>query len=225
MVCKYVDLSRTITPGIGELPGHPPTTVNEFQTHASHGRSNAHLSYSIHCGTHVDCPYHFFPAGNTVDEIPLDSFIGNGVLVDLQGKVEEGEGISIGKIMENSHICDLNDQQLAQSIILINTGWGAAYETEYYYHRNPYLAEDSAKFFAEKKVKAVGLDFPPDQRGGSTVHRILLGSNVLIIENLINLHLLRDRKFVVMALPIKIFRQSGGPARVVACLSGEDNEC
>jgi len=224
MVIKYVDLSRVLTPGIGEIPGHPSTEIYEFQTHDTHDRTNAKLSYSIHCGTHVDCPYHFFPNGEKIDEMPLDRFIGKGVLVDLKDKVKPREAISVEKIIENSHINNLTDDQLAQSIVLIYTGWGKNYESADYYKSNPYLSEDGAKFFAKKKVKAVGLDFPPDGKQGSIVHRTLLGAKVLIIENLINLDELIDTEFQVFAMPIKIYQQSGGTARVIAIISGGKNE-
>lgn len=224
MVKEYVDLSRVLTPGIGQIPGHPPIIIEEFQNHITHDRSNACISYSIHCGTHVDCPYHFFPNGARVDEMPVEKFIGKGILVDLQGKVANGEPININQITNNSEIEKLTDEQLAQSIVLIRTGWSAKYETAEYYLDNPYLSEECAKFFAQKKVKAVGLDFPPDRSQGSIVHRVLLGSDVLIIENLFNLNMLENNtEFEVMALPIKFYRQGGGPARVLAIL-GEKND-
>lgn len=221
---KYIDLSRVLTPGIGEIPGHPPIKIDEFQTHNTHDRSNAQLSYSIHCGTHVDCPYHFYANGERVDQLSLDKFIGKGVLADLKDKVKPGEAICVEKLINNSQMASLSDEQLAQSIVLINTGWGTNYEEEGYYKNNPYLSEKAAKFFAEKKVKAVGLDFPPDGNQGSIVHQTLLGAKVLIIENLTNLDALRNGEFEVFALPIKIYQQSGGPARVIASILGKENE-
>ncbi|MEL7566891.1 MAG: cyclase family protein [Dehalobacterium sp.] len=217
-MAEYIDLSRVLTPGVGEIPGHPATKIEEFQTHVTHDRTNAQLAYSIHCGTHVDCPYHFFSHGDRIDELSPDRFIGQGVLVDLKDKVNPGEAISREKIINNSQIPSLTDGQLAQSIVLINSGWGLKYQEKDYYKCNPYLSEEAAKFFAEKKVKAVGLDFPPDGKQGAIVHRTLLEAKVLIIENLTNLDALKDVEFQVFALPIKIFQQSGGPARVIASL-------
>lgn len=224
MSAKYIDLSRVLTPGVGEIPGHPATIIEEFQTHLTHDRTNAHLSYSIHAGTHVDCPYHFFPEGERIDEMPLDKFIGKGILVDLLDQVKPGEAISVEKIVNNSSITSLTDQELTQSIILINTGWGAKYQEDDYYKNNPYISEEAAKFFAEKKVKAVGLDFPPDGKQGSIVHRTLLGAKVLLIENLTNMNALKELDFQVFAMPVKIFQQSGGTARVIASILGEQNE-
>lgn len=214
MKYQYIDLSRTLTPGIGELKNHPPTELVEFQTHASHGRSNAQLSYSIHCGTHVDCPYHFVPDGMRVDEMDLDRFHGRGILVDLENKLTPGEAISLNMLMTEPQIRNIGG--LSDAIVLINTGWGANYGSQSYYTGHPYLGADSARFLAENKVKAVGLDFPPDAKAGETVHTILLSAGVLIIENLTNMANLRGKDFNVLAFPVKLFRQSGGPARVVA---------
>ena len=45
-----------------------------------------------HSGTHVDAPYHYYPTMNggerawTIDEVPLDWFVGDGVVMDFHDK-------------------------------------------------------------------------------------------------------------------------------------------
>jgi kynurenine formamidase len=51
-------------------------------------------------------------------------------------------------------------------------------------------------------------------------HTILLGAGVLLIENLMGLPGLPDDSFEVMAFPLKLVGENGGPARVVAELDG-----
>jgi arylformamidase len=213
---QYIDLSRILEPGVGEPKGHPSTRIEEFQTHATHQRSNALLSYSIHCGTHVDTPYHFYEQGKKVDELALDRFVGRGVFLDLKTKVRESEQVTLEQVLSSGPLPDLSSQELLNTVVIINTGWGKNYGTETYYQKNPYLSNEAARWFAENRIKAVGLDFPPDKSQGAAVHQILLGAEVLIIENLTNLSLLQDKAFQVMFFPIKLFAQGGGPARVVA---------
>ena len=50
------------------------------------------LSLTTHSGTHLDAPYHFYPTMNggerawTIDEVPLEWCIGNGVVMDFSDK-------------------------------------------------------------------------------------------------------------------------------------------
>ena len=82
----------------------------------------------------------------------------------------------------------------------------------------------------------VGLDTASIDEGRSTdfaSHRILLGANIPVLENLASLDRLaaavadlerkgvqpQDVKIEIVALPMKIRDGSGGPARVIATVS------
>src|SRR6185503_9082749 len=41
-----------------------------------------------HGGTHIDAPRHFASSSNTVDQIPLDQLIGDGILIDITKQSE-----------------------------------------------------------------------------------------------------------------------------------------
>jgi arylformamidase len=217
-----IDISRVLEPGVGEPGGHPMTKIEEFQTHAVHKRSNAFLSYSIHCGTHLDTPYHFYEKGKKVEEMAIDKFVGDGVLVDLDKKVQENTAISLEQILANSKLGQMNSAELLDTVVLINTGWGENFGKEKYYKSNPYLSNVAAKWFADKKIKAVGLDFPPDKKQGEDVHKILLGAEVIIIENLTNMTSLKNKDFRLYYFPIKLKGQGGGPTRVIAEVLDDD---
>ena len=38
------------------------------------------LNMSVHSGTHIDAPFHFVAEGLTIDDLPLDRFIGSGLV-------------------------------------------------------------------------------------------------------------------------------------------------
>jgi kynurenine formamidase len=49
------------------------------------------LTVTSHCGTHVDAPYHYFPTcegkpSRTIDEMPLEWFFNDGVVLDFTDK-------------------------------------------------------------------------------------------------------------------------------------------
>jgi kynurenine formamidase len=74
----------------------------------------------------------------------------------------------------------------------------------------------------QRQIKAVGIDTASIDYGQSTTfesHIALLSRNVPVLENLGDLRDLPDRRFDVIALPMKIAGGTGGPLRVVAVLS------
>ena len=75
--------------------------------------------------------------------------------------------------------------------------------------------EDAAEALAEASPSALGLDFAVDDTWPWPNHTILLGVGVLLIENLIRLPELPRDGFDVMAFPLRLVGENGGPARVV----------
>lgn len=84
----------------------------------------------------------------------------------------------------------------------------------------PGIHPDAAKFLTtERKIKAVGLDTPSIDFGGSKLfetHQILFEKNIPGFENVANLDKLPTKGFMIIALPMKIKEGSGGPLRIVA---------
>lgn len=223
MATWMVDLSWPVRPGLGDLPGHPPTEVREFHRHETHGRSNALLSVSIHSSTHLDVPYHFYQAGLTVDQLPPERLCCPGVLLGVKGEVDAGRPIQWEHLARKlASIAAVGN--LAGRAVLIRTGWAEErYSGHGYYGGNPYLSTEAAQRLVAERVNMVGLDFPPDAIGEkmvvpapAPVHETLLGGGVCILENLANLSALPETVFELLCLPIKLQGQGGAPARVLA---------
>lgn len=216
---KVVDLSRTLG-GHDHFgwPSGPPVDYRLIHTHEEHGRTNATIFFNIHEGTHIDPPYHFHADGQTIDEIPLATLIAPGCLARLP-RVKPDKPISLAQVLSVWN----PPEDLTGYVIIIDSGWGSFSTSEGYYKHSPYLAQDLADWLVARKVRAVGLTNPPDKvepprKGDAPIHRTLLGNGVLIIENITNLEAITTPCFTVIALPLKILRGCGGPARVVAIL-------
>jgi len=41
------------------------------------------IHLSSHTGTHIDAPSHFLKEGKTIDEVPLDRFVGHCIVLDM----------------------------------------------------------------------------------------------------------------------------------------------
>lgn len=103
---------------------------------------------------------------------------------------------------------------------MLASGWtDQAWESEQLYETNPYLAQDAAEALAEASPSALGLDFAVDDTKPWPNHTVLLSVGVLLIENLMRLPELPSEGFEVMAFPLKLVGENGGPSRVVAELN------
>ena len=103
--------------------------------------------------------------------------------------------------------------------MLIETGWAAKWNTEYYFENHPYLTKAAAEYLKEAEVKLVGIDSHniDDTRGKARpVHTVLLGAEILIVEHLCNLHSLPDEGFTFTAVPPKFKGVGTFPVRAFA---------
>jgi len=55
------------------------------------------LSLGTHTGTHIDTPFHFFPSGQKLHEIPLSQFVGRVVVVDVRQLTRDRAKITPGR--------------------------------------------------------------------------------------------------------------------------------
>jgi arylformamidase len=80
------------------------------------------------------------------------------------------------------------------------------------------LSEEAAKYLLQYEPKMIGadslaLDFV---KNNFKAHKAILGADVPIIEDLVNLEKLVGKTFDVMAFPLKIDSLEASPARVLA---------
>lgn len=114
---KYYDLSQQVYHNCVAWPTYKMADV-KYEAYYSRDQFNAErIDMNVHTGTHVDAPFHFFSDGKTVDEISVDKWQGEAVLVDLRDKVESCHGIVPSDLIE------YDDLIKEQSIVLLNTGW------------------------------------------------------------------------------------------------------
>ncbi len=188
-----------------------------------------------HGGTHLDAPNHFYENRFTSDEIPLESLIGNAVVIDASEECEKDRDYLFG-VTDFEKWEGQNGKIPEGSIVLLKSGYGKYWpDREKYMGTDergeaavaklhfPGLSEEGAKWLVnERSIKAVGIDTPSIDYGQSKFfksHVFLCGNNIPIFENVANLDLLPHKGFEVIALPIKIKGGSGGPARIIAILN------
>ena len=157
--------------------------TSPLMTHETHARSNQKLCLATHIGTHVDAPYHFVPGAATVDEMPLEKYMGPAILIDLRDAALGLEPLTIEQVQAAGGV----PGALPGKIAVLFTAWA---ENESggprFYGHGPYLGTDTAAYLADNGVNAVAVDFPIDKHPPTPqstihdfpVHRLLLGQGI-----------------------------------------------
>lgn len=202
---KIIDLTHTFTSDMPAYPGDPKATLEQVAFIEKDTFNDHKLSTVMHTGTHMDAPLHMVAGGKYMSEISPDKFIGKGIVIDVRDKAKID-----ASVLES---IDINEG----SVVLLYTGFGSKYRADDYFKDYPELTEDFANKIVELKVKIVGMDMlGPDLDKPWATHKILLGSEILILENLDNLdQLLGIKDFEVVALPMKI-KADAAPVRIIA---------
>ncbi|MCZ6449335.1 MAG: cyclase family protein [Deltaproteobacteria bacterium] len=213
---EMIDLSRVIYDGMPKIPVLPDVHVQRcLSLEKGHPLNVTEISLACHAGTHVDAPVHIIDNGKSIEEIPLEDFVGPGAIIPV--KKRGGEEVTARDLEDSGVPVSRGD------ILMLFTGWDEKFESPDY-NIHPYLSIDAAEWIVGKGVKLLGIDCitvdlptPMRQKGFEyPVHRILLGNGVLIAENVANLGKVAGKKSRILALPLKVKGSDAGHARIVA---------
>lgn len=212
---RIVDLTMVLRSGSPVFPAYPIPIVMTWTLIEKQGFYSNLLMFVEHTGTHVDAPAHFIQGGATIDELPLEKFVGKGVVIDASTLPPRA---AITREFIESRLRELGVDIGPGWIVLFHTGYDEKAGTPQWYE-HPGLDESAAQFLAEKNVNAVGIDAPSIDHEPFPAHRVLLSRGIPIYENLTNLRQLLDKPgFKFVGLPLKIFRGSASPVRAVAII-------
>jgi arylformamidase len=193
---EIIDLTYPLSSGLAQQPGDPPFTSSLARSHHVDGYEVTQLCLGSHTGTHIDAPRHFFPEGATIDAFPLSRLMGRGVVLDCR---QAAEPRSLGRIREQLRLSPL----VQQGIALLWT-------------EGAHISLDMAHLLREAGAGLVGTDAPSLDTDPYPVHRLLLASGVLIVENLRGLHRLGVGAVDCAFLPLALTGTDGAPIRAVA---------
>jgi arylformamidase len=214
---RIFDLSQPVFPNCPQYPDHSPRPVQVrlFYMLAVQGVNKEIVELSTHTGTHCDAPYHFFEDGKTIDDVPLETYVGPSVIFDVRGKAP-------GSAIEAEDLAPSLDRLRPGSIALLNTGRGAVRaNTANFLTDYVYLGASGAQALVDRGIKGVGIDAVSlggfdDPKKAGLPHRIVLGSGAFITEELFFPDAVMDgRERLFVATPIKLRGCSGAWARAM----------
>lgn len=226
-----IDLSHTLDSNVTIYPGDPEFSSCPHLTLSADGVNVQRVNLGSHSGTHVDAPYHFIEDGEKIDEIPLSTFVGPAVVVDLTA---EGLGRELRDrdVIQWADIAKYEDALTGRkdAILLLRTGWSRHWGTPRYFE-HPYLSAEAAQRIVEMGVRLVGVDtLSPDEtildeaaaaQHTYAFHKVVLGAGIVIAENLTNLGAIQKGEWVVSLVPLKLGGCDGSPVRAMAWRKSE----
>src|SRR5437764_487663 len=84
---KIFDISRSLANGLAPWPGDTAFHFELKWKMAEGATVNVGaLTMGVHNGTHADAPFHFQPGAATIEQMPLEMYLGPAVVIDLSGK-------------------------------------------------------------------------------------------------------------------------------------------
>ena len=203
---KLIDVTVPLDATLPTYPNNTPFSLEPIKRLSRGDSSNVStLHMSVHSGTHVDAPRHFFDDGAGTEGLALDLLMGRARVIEVASR----SGIAAE---------DLAGVDLSEDVrVLIKTRnsqlWGSAeFRTDYVG-----VTESGAQHLVAHGVKLVGVDYLSVEKfktPGAPAHHVLLGHGTIVIEGL-NLRDVEPGIYDLYCLPLRIVGSDGAPARVV----------
>jgi kynurenine formamidase len=204
---------------------HEGPQVTAVFNHAEHGAATNRVALSEHTGTHVDAPFHFDPAGDTIDKVAPDA-----LLLRRYRKFDLSDlGLAPGDLVDAEALRAAGEPPAPGEVAIIEFGWdrylpgGAdAREPGWWGRNEPGLAEDACQLLVDAGVAAVASDTAACDvaaRDGEVIAghghaSAFLPRGILIVEGLQGLASV-PATGLFLALPLKIAGGTGSPLRVL----------
>jgi arylformamidase len=214
-----IDLSHMIEDGMTTYPGLPGPIVCDYLTRERSRTLYAEgtefqigvVTLCSNTGTYVDSPFHRYPDGIDLSELPLDR------LADLDAVVVDAPA-GTRAITADA----FRDVDVAGRAVLVRTGWHRHWRTPAYMEGHPFLTGDAASLLVESGARIVGIDslnIDDTPLGGERpVHSTLLAVGIPICEHLADLSALPRDGFRFSAVPVPVRGMGTFPVRAYATI-------
>ena len=192
---KVYDISQEVF-ACAVYPGDP---VPQKETLSSMERGDLYnltaFQMCAHNGTHIDAPFHFLQDGKTVEQIPLQAFVGDCYVAEHHGTMSGADATALLR-----HINAESSNALQRILI----------------KGDAVITEDAALAFANTGIRLLGVESqsvgPLD--APMAVHQILLGADVVLLEGL-RLQDIEPGTYLLNAAPLNLAGCDGAPCRAI----------
>ncbi len=188
---KLIDISRKFFGG-EVYPGDPEPKSEQVCEIGMESECNLSVVHAcVHNATHVDAPLHFLPDGETVENLPVETFIGPCTVLQVPPGVITGDYV------------DRYFPKKCERLLI--KGGGRAF-----------FMDSSAQELADRGLILIGTDSLSVGCKGNQVgpHKAFLQNSVAILEGL-DLSEVQPGEYFLFAPPVCYNGLEGAPARAV----------
>jgi len=185
--------SCRVYPGDMEPSRESPVRIRDGELY-----NLTNFSMCAHNGTHVDAPFHFIENGKTIDQMPLDLFVGPCYVARHEGEVRAEDAETI---LEKAGKAGANERILIAGKAVISAA--------------------AADIFAGAGIRLIGNESQTvgPEEAPMQVHLILLRAEIAILEGVV-LKDVPEGRYFLNAAPLNLGGCDGAPCR--ACLIREE---
>jgi kynurenine formamidase len=148
---RFFDLSHPWGHNAPLWPYFPDVKIERFHYHAKSGVLSQQITTFMHCTTHTDAPAHVVEGTRFMDEVPLSSYFGTGVVVSIP---KDKWDVVTAEDLENAR-----PAIRPGDIVIVNTGWHRYYgDNRRYFVYSPGTYKEAGEWLRDRGVKGFGID-------------------------------------------------------------------
>jgi kynurenine formamidase len=222
---RVVDLSQPLS---RESQLHPFFASTQILRHIVHadapeGRPSFNAEVIVtsnHAATHVDAFGHYDKQGETIADMPLDTFCGTAICVDIR-QYERGHDVSAEEV---ERAVAESGQELRNGDILLfcSDHYNRTAGTPAFLDGFCGISAEAVHWMADRSVKIFGVEtISPDLvyiTDEYPTHKACAERRVTHYENLNNLEEVVGQRFLFVGLPLRLVTAYGSPVRAAAIL-------
>ena len=202
---SFHDISLKLTGETIRWVTAPPFELEERRRMSKGDPNNSSaLNMSVHSGTHIDAPFHFVADGNTIDQLPVERFIGPALVFAVEAE----------RYITKEHVAGIRLDGATR--VLFKTRNSELLHQREYDPDFVAFSVEAAQSLVELGVELVGLDYLSVAHADEQVpvHRAFLDHGVVLLEG-IDLSAVAPGRYELMCLPIPLGDSDGAPCRAV----------
>ena len=205
----WIDATVPMENGMPVWPGDEPFCMAIEQTAQVAGAvsTQSRFGQGTHCGTHIDAPFHYDPAGARVDAFDAQVLVGPAYVLDLTGQLT-------GHIRVQDVQGRFPEGCKRLLIKTDNSKWLGSGG-----FRNDFIAlePEAAAYLARQGIQLLGIDafsIGPMGRTGDQTHRAFLKGRLAVALETVPLREVRSGAIQLICAPLKLAGAEAAPARV-----------
>src|SRR5438067_1160550 len=222
MARRVIDLSQPLS---RESQLHPFFATTQILRHIVHadappGRPSFNAEVIVtsnHAATHVDAFGHYDPGGVTISEMPLDTFCGDALCVDIR-QYPGGHDVTAAEVEQA--VADTGQElRVGDSLVFCSHHYNRTAGTPAFLNDFNGISAEAVHWMADRAVKIFGVEtISPDLvylTDESPTHKACAQRGLTHYENLNDLKEVVNRRFRFYGFPLRLEVAYGSPVRAV----------